>query len=135
MNIKFKNREELYKFLNEFDWNSKKETELSSVYFLIKEDDGYVEPLHFMSFEGAYFESPCDLHEYPMKDEELEDFVRDMYEEDAFEKALEYEKLFQRDGIHYDIDNPQVSPFLKENFELLDVFSETECLNWLLQKE
>lgn len=128
----FRNRKELYSFLDTFDWESKRETEFSSVYFLIKNNE-YVEPLYFMHFENVYFESPCELHCCNMSDEELREFVYNMYEEEVFDRALEFEKLLQRNGKHYDIDTPQVSPFLEKDFELLDVFSETECLNWLLE--
>lgn len=128
-----KNREELYKFLNEFDWSSKQETELSSIYFLIQYTNN-IEPLYFMHYEDIWFESPCCLHSYPMNEDELEEYVREIYQESSFEKAFEFEKTIYKDGVHYEIDCPQVSPFLEENFEILDVFSETECIDWLLEK-
>lgn len=130
--IKFENREQLYRFLDNFDSSEKRNSEMSSVYYLIK-NENYTEPLYFMSFENVYFESPCELHFCEMNDNELEEFVKEMYQKEYFDEALEFEKMHQINGIHYDIDNPQVEPFLKENFELLDVLSETECLNWLIQ--
>ena len=56
-----------------------------------------------------------------------------MYERDSIKEAYEYEKIFQRNGIHYEIYCPQCTPFLPEEVAILDVFSEEECLNWLLE--
>lgn len=131
--IKFKTREDFFEFLNNFDYDSKRDSELSSVYFLIKNEE-YVEPLYFMPFEDVYFESPCELHSCDMTEEELEEYVHEMYQEDSFEQSLEFEKLHLIDGKHYEIDNPQTGPFLKGSFELLDVLSERECLEWILNK-
>ena len=44
-----------------------------------------------------------------------------------------HEKIFQRNGIHYEIYCPQCTPFLPEEVAILDVFSEEECLDWFLE--
>ena len=130
--IRFTDRNQLYKWLSETDTSNKKETQLSSVYYLI-EFNGHIEPLYFMHYEDVYFESPCVLSAYSMSEIELVEYVKDMYEADAFDIALEFEKTMQRGNIHYEIDNPQCSPFLPNEIKILDILSETECLDWLLK--
>lgn len=124
-------REELYNFLRTQDFNQKRITSLSSVYFLIKYDDKEY-PVYFFPFEDVYFESPCELHQYEMTKEELIEYVKYQYIEEAFEESLEYEKTLYRDGILYDIDCPQTGPFLPDKFSI-KMISEVECLNWLLE--
>ena len=138
--IKFNTKQELYDFLRNYDYSQKQDTELSSVYFLIKykykdNDKEFIEPIYFTSFQDVFFPSPCDVHQYPMNDNELDDYVKELYEEEYYEKALEFEKMMQRNNIHYEIDCPQVSPFLPEEVILLDVLSETECLDYILKQE
>ncbi|MBQ8117747.1 MAG: hypothetical protein IJ794_05025 [Lachnospiraceae bacterium] len=118
--------------LREIDFASKKETKLSSVYCLM-EFDGHIEPLYFAQYEDVFLESECWLMETGVREEELEDFVRDTYVPESFDEALQYEKMMVRDGIHYEIINPQNEPFLSFPCTLLGVISETECLDWLLQ--
>ena len=130
--VEINSREELYKWLSEIDTSHKKETSLSSVYHLI-EFNKHIEPMYFMHYNGAYFESPCMLRWYNIKDSELENYVRDMYEQDAFKEALEFEKTMQRGDKHYEIDNPQCSPFLPDKIKILDILSESECLDWLIK--
>ena len=143
-NIKINSKQELYNFLNNFNFKDYKETELSSVYFLI-EYDKYIEPLYFISFEDVWFESVCTLGKFPLKDTNLAGYIKDIYFEQPleyhlnpvftekdFEKLYEYEKRFQIDGNHYEIDCFQTSPFLPEKFKIIKPMTETECLKWLI---
>jgi len=57
--VTFNSKQELYKYLNEFDFDSVRDTKLSSVYFLIAHND-CVEPIYFTFFEDVWFESPCE---------------------------------------------------------------------------
>lgn len=125
-------KQELYEYLNNFDYASKRDSSLSSVYFLIKFNN-HVEPIYFMPFEDVWFESPCELHRCEMKDEEVMDYVKEMYRKDAWDQAYEYESLLQKDGWHYDIDCPQCSPFLPDEIEIIDAISEHECMEWILE--
>lgn len=129
-----KNRKDLYTFLDTFDWKSKQETELSSVYFLI-ENEGHTEPLYFMHHEDVWFESPCYLYSQSMSKKELIRYVKDIYSKGSFDKAFQYEQTMYKNGVHYQIDCPQVSPFLEKNFEILDVLSESECRDWRLEND
>lgn len=131
--MKFNTKQELYDFLNNFDFNSKKEVDLASVYFLVKYD-GYTEPIYFTKYEDVWFPSPCALRNFPLKNEELSDYVKEMYEDTSFDKSFEYEKLFQKDNVHYEIDTPQCTPFLPEQTEIISIFTETQCLNYLINK-
>ena len=128
----FRTKTDLYKYLKKFNYASKKSTELSSVYFLTKYGD-IIEPLYFTNFENVWFPSPCELRSVPMTDDQLVEYVKAIYEEDSFGEALKFEKIFQKDGIHYEINNPQCYPFLPKSVEILDAFSEEECLEWLLK--
>lgn len=127
-------KKELYQYLDNADWNLKKENKLADVYFLIKFEQ-HIEPIYFTQFEDVYFESPCDLKRFPLEENELSEYVKEMYGADEFEMALEYEKLLQREGWHYEIMCWQCSPFLPEEIEVIDMISESECLDWLLKHE
>lgn len=133
-NTKTHSREELYKYLDSVDWNLKRETELSSVYFLVKFNN-HIEPLYFMHYKNSYFESPCYLHSCDMGEYDLEEYVKDIYYPESFKEALAYEKTMKRENKHYEIDCPQCFPFLPEEVEIVGMISESECLDWLLEHQ
>ena len=83
--MKIHSREELYKYLDNVDWSLKEETEMSSVYFLIKFNN-HIEPIYFMHYKDSYFESPCCLHSCEMNKNKLEEYVRELYYPESFEK-------------------------------------------------
>lgn len=132
--MEFTTKQELYEYLNAFDFDSIKDAELSSVYFLV-EFDGHVEPVYFTHFEDVWFASPCSLHKFPLRDDMLGEYVKEMYLLKSQEAAYEYEKTMQRDGFHYEIDCPQCDPFLPDKIKIVDAFSDSRCLDWLLRKE
>lgn len=127
-------KEELNKYLDSIDWDEKRDTPLSSVYFLV-EFDNHQEPLYFVPFEGWYFESPCCLNQWELKDDDLEEYVKEIYEDESFDESLNFEKTMQINGVHYEIYVPQCSPFLTMPCKIIKMMSETECLDWLLKKE
>lgn len=127
----FNSRQELYKYLNEFDFDAIRDTKLSSVYFLVLHND-YVEPIYFVPFEDVWFESPCELSKFPLTEDKLAKYVREQYVHYSFDDAYEYEKIFQKGDWHYEIDCPQCTPFLPETIKIIDVFSEKKCLEFLL---
>lgn len=129
--MKINSSEELYKYLDNTDWDSKRDTKISSVYFLVT-FDGHTEPIYFTSYEDVYFESPCELHRFPMKEDEIEEYVKEMYDKQYLKVSLEYEKTMQRGDWHYDIDVPQCTPFLPEQLDDIKMISESECLDWIL---
>ena len=128
--MKITNKEQLYNFIRE---NTKKDTKLSSTYYLVKYLNGEMEPIYFTSFQNVFFESPCCLHEINLKAEDLEEFVKELYAEEFFEDALEFEKTMQIGNKHYEIDTPQTSLFLPNEFEIVDVFSDIDCVKWMLE--
>ena len=130
--MKFKTKKELYNFLDSFNFTSKKTTKLSSVYFLIAFNNN-VWPIYFSHFQNVWFAVPCELYEFTLPDNELMDYVKQIYEKDSIEEAYKYEKIFQRNGIHYEINCPQCTPFLPKEVTILEVLSEEECLDWLLE--
>lgn len=129
--ITFTTKQELYDYLNSFNFESVKDVELSSVYFLVEFDD-HIEPIYFTHFRDVWFESPCTLHRYQVS---VEEFVEGLYEEDSRELAYEHEKIMHRDEYHYEIDCPQCLPFLPDEIKILDVFSDSKCLDWLLERK
>lgn len=138
MPIKFNNKEELYEFLQNFNYADFQSTPLSSTIFMVRyECDGKIieEPTYFSPFEDVFFASPCEIYKTEMPDDEIFDFVISLYEEDDLSSALEYEKTLQRNGIHYDIDFPQVTPYLPDEIVITDVFSEEKLIDYFLEKE
>lgn len=131
--MKINSKQELYDYLDNINWNEKRDTILSSVFFLVTFDN-YTEPLYFTSFEDVYFESPCELHRFPLKEDDIEEYVKELYYEDSFSNALEFEKTMQRGEWHYDIDCPQCEPFLPDQLDDIKMVSETECLDWILER-
>lgn len=126
-------KQELYDYLDNFDFDSVKDTKLSSVYFLI-EFDNHIEPIYFTHFRDVWFASPCCLHEYPLEDDLVGEYVKDMYLIKSWEDAYKYEKTMQRNGYHYEIDCPQCDPFLPDKIKIKDIFSDSKCLEWLLDQ-
>ena len=131
--MEFNTKQELYEYLDKFNFDSIKDTKLSSVYFLV-EFDNHVEPIYFTHFEDVWFASTCDLHKYPLENDKVMEFVKELYYEDSWQDAYEYEKTMQRDGWHYEIDCPQYDPFLPDNIKIQNVFSDSKCLDWLLSQ-
>ena len=131
MNIEINSKQELYDYLNNFDFESVKDYTLSSVYFLIK-DGSKTQPIYFMKFEDFWLETICALTKFPLKDTEVANYVRSIYEEDSFDDAYEFEKPMQKDNWHYSIENFQCWPFLSDHITIIDVFSDKKCLEWLL---
>lgn len=131
--MEFNTKQELYNYLNNFDFDSVKDAKLSNVYFLV-EYDGHREPIYFMPFEDVWFGFPCCCRELLLEDDKVMDYVKELYYEDSWGDAYEYEKNMQRNGYHYDIDCPQCPPFLPDNIKIQDVFSDTGCLDWLLDQ-
>ena len=131
--MKINSKQELYDYLDNVDLSSKKDTQLSSVYYLVTFDN-HTEPIYFTRFGDVYFESPCELHRFPMKENEIEEYVKGIYYEESFENALEFEKTMHREKWLYDIDCPQCFPFLPERLDNIEIISESECLDWLLER-
>lgn len=127
------NRDELYEYLKNVDTSKYKIDSMSSVYFLVKHKDG-IEPLYFMPYENSYFESPCCLIE-TFDEKYVEEYVKDTYIKSARKEALKYEKSMCRNGKHYEIDCPQCAPFLHGPMQIIQILTEQECLDYLLNKK
>lgn len=132
--MEFNTKQELYNYLNNFDFDSIKDTKLSSVYFLV-EFDNHIEPIYFTQFEDVWFASPCDLFKYSLENDKVMEFVKALYYEDSWEDAYEYENTMHKNGWHYEIVCPQCDPFLPDRIRIKNVFSDSKCLDWLLNKE
>lgn len=132
INKEFNTKKELYAFLDKFDFDSVKDTEMSSVYFLV-EYDNHIEPIFFAHYKDFWLAAPCALRQFPLDNNDVKKYVKDMYEAESWIEAYEFEKLMQKNGVHYEIDCPQCTPFLPEKIKIKEVFSDIKCLDWLLK--
>jgi len=133
--MKINNKEERYKFLKD---NIKGMGSYALVTY-----DNHTESIWITRYEnwdknGDWFlEAPNVLHRYEFKDdseEAIREFVKKQYEEEYIEYGIDYTKSMIRDGWLYEIDSPQVAPFLPERLDDLTLVSEQECLDYLIHK-
>lgn len=127
-----RSRKELYKYLDTQDLQTKQDTNMSSVYFLVKYEDK-TEIVYFSHFEDVYFESPVTVRECEMTIEELREYVKYTYLEGAYEEALAYELTLYRNGRLYEIDCPQCAPWLPDKIDEIEMLSESQCLDLILK--
>lgn len=141
MGRKINSREELYDYLNAFDFDKYKPTKYSDVYFLICHGS-IVEPIYFTKFEDVWFESSCavyfyDIDEFLTDEEYLTEYINDIYDDNLpnanAHELFKHEMLMIIDHTHYSIENFQVEPFLPETLEILKPMNERECLEWVLK--
>ena len=134
------NRQELYEWLDNQNPDLKRLTDFSSVYYLVTYSDGITPrpitaPLFFMHYEDSYFESPCTLSYQEIKTEEdLKQYVREIYIPSVVEEAFIYEKTLWKQGRLYEIHNLQVQPFIEDVIEI-KMITERECLEWMLSHD
>ena len=134
------NRQELYKWFDNQNPDLKRDTDFSSVYYLVTYKDGVTErpitaPLYLMHYKDSYFESPCALSYQEIETEEdLRQYVRDIYIPSVVEEAFTYEKTLWKQGRLYEIHNLQVEPFIEEVIDI-KMISERECLEWMLSHD
>ena len=100
---------------------------------LVKKEDWRQEIICYDGeFEDVYFASPCELYMSNLNDDDLEEYVKNIYNANAYKEAMKYEKLMQVNNMHYEIDCPQVEPFLPDEIEIVNVLTESECVKYLL---
>ena len=131
--MKINNRKELYEYLDSIDYSKYKESSMSDVYFIVTEEYDKEYVVTFISFEGEYFECPQQLIRIQLSDDELEYYVKDIYEDKYFKEALEYEKKFQFNGFHYEIDGYQTDPWIEKLVDIKPI-TETECFDFMLRR-
>ena len=131
--MEFNTKQELYDYLNSFDFDAVRDTKLSSVYFLV-EFNNRIEPIHFMKFEDVWFPSACELFKIDLENDKIMDYVKALYIKEYWDDAYEYEKTMQRDDCHYEIVCFQCEPFLPDNIKILATFSDAVCLKYLLDR-
>ena len=127
------NRQELYDYLNKVDVSKYMLTPMSSVYFMVKHD-GIEEPFYFFAYEESYFESDCILYKYQCDYKQLIEYIKETYEEDSQDEALEYELTMWENGILYSIESYEQCPFLNK-VEYIYPISEQDCLTWLIEHD
>lgn len=114
--------------------------------FTLVHYSGKVEPIYFSKYnikgKEWFLESPCELYriqevEGP-EDKFAKEYVRINYElengdEGIEEFAKEYIEPMIVDGVLYQIENFQCSPYLPEYVDKIEIVSERECLKYMLE--
>lgn len=135
-------RTELYQMLKKFHYGKKSESDnmFASQYALVSCNGEKAYPMYFMEFEGAYFESPCEIMKTYIGDN-VEGFIKDMMSmfeihDENEEKELEaFIRMTIRDNFYYGIENFQTSPFITFPCEVVKFMSEDEVVDFLIGEE
>lgn len=142
VNFTANTRQELYDKLSESNYNC--DNDICSEYALVSyNEDGkdFTVPMYFMGYDGAFFESPCDLYKTEFTGdakEYIESYVKDLYEFDevfTLEKIVGYEMSLVRGNTHYEIENFQCSPFLPMPCKVLCFMNDSEVLDYILEHQ
>lgn len=76
--------------------------------------------------DGDWFlEAPCELHKYK--------YNYDLTKQEDLDFIKEYGMIIKDNNV-YEIDSPQVAPFLPGKLDDLTLISEELCLNWILKQ-
>jgi len=106
--------------------------------------NNHIRPIWIHRYEnwdenGDWFlEAPCELKKYKFKNQDdatIREFVEVTWDDDHMEEGIEYIKSMTRDGWLYEIDCPQVAPFLPDVLDDLTLISEGYCLEWILNNQ
>ena len=130
--IVFANRGELYNYLNNGCEKKKQKKINDEVYYLI-EYEGEVHPYHFFKYLGRYIEWRCSLSEKKCTEERLEEYVRFYWGEECFDEILQKIKKSYKDGCLYELAFQLMPFYLDDGMKLIDVLTEEECIEWLMQ--
>ena len=129
------NKKELYQFLNNFDFDSIRTTPLSDIVFKVnfRQDDDkkteFTDYIKFSPYEDVWFESPCEIRQFNLNQSDLKQYIKEDYG-DCTELIMKYEQTLQRGNFHYNIDFPQVFPFMAEdNITILEAISEEKLID------
>ncbi len=106
--------------------------------------DNKIEPVWFTKYdfkgEDWFLESPCELYKVmevrDVSDANLIEYLKELLDKDANieEYINEYVESMIVDGVLYEIENFQCSPYLPEYVDDIKLISERECLEYMLMK-
>lgn len=106
--------------------------------------DNKIEPVWFTKYdfkgEDWFLESPCELYKVmevrDVSDANLIEYLKELLDKDANieEYINEYVESMIVDGVLYEINNFQCSPYLPEYVDDIKLISERECLEYMLMK-
>lgn len=94
------------------------------------------------NFEGSdwFLESPCQLYTMAEVTEPIDKFAKE-YVADLLEEGSDVEDYINKhikpmiiDGILYEIENFQCSPYLPKEVDEIKLVSEKDCLNYMLNQ-
>lgn len=104
--------------------------------------DNKIEPVWFTKYdfkgEDWFLESPCELYKVmevrDVSDANLIEYLKELLDKDANieEYINEYVESMIVDGVLYEINNFQCSPYLPEYVDDIKLISERECLEYML---
>ena len=120
-------------YLDLMDWDSKKETMFSSVFMLVEYDEKE-EPLSFVRCEDWWMGFSCSLTRTKMSNDEFSDYIRCFSGREESEELLKYIESMTRDGYLYHIKAFMQAVQLPEELVFHGLLSESECLDWFLNK-
>jgi len=95
---------------------------------------------HNFRSKDWFLESPCQLYKIAEATESIDgfarDYVKELLEEDADEEAYinEHVKPMIVNGVLYEIENFQCSPYLPKEVDELELISEKDCLIYMLNQ-
>lgn len=133
--MKINSKQERYRYLESVIGNE------MGAYFLVTYEN-HTEPIWITKYsnwdaDGDWFlEAPCICRRYEFKDtseKAIRKYAEELYESNYIEEGIKYTKSMIKDGWLYDIDCPQVSPFLPDVLDNLTVISEQECLDYMIK--
>jgi hypothetical protein len=134
--MKINSKEERYKFLKA-NINSKAMGSYALVTYNNKTYPIWITAFWNWDKDGDWFlEAPCELRRSEFtdtSDKTIKKYAKSRYYRKSLKFGIEYTKSMIRDGWLYDIDSPQVSPFLPEKLEDLTLISEQYCLDWMIE--
>ena len=104
--------------------------------YAIVEYDGKIEPVYFspQDYNGEqwYLESPCILSMVADGEQQINDYISEMYE-DGFDRSELDDVII--DGKLYEIDCWQVAPYLPKYVNGIKFISEGDMVRWLIERD
>ena len=114
------------------------------VYALVSYDNK-IEPIWFKKYnfgkEDWFLEYPCELYEIAKIDipidEFIEEYIKELLEDGENEEDYinKYVKPMIIDGVLYNIENFQCSPYLPKEVDDIKLITERECLEYILNNK
>ena len=120
-------------YLDQIDWGYKRECALSLVYLLVEYND-QIEPLCFAWIENRWIGFKCRLIRTKPVDERFMVYIRKVYDEKEVNKIFKFLENITRNGYMFRIKSFSNVAQLPDKVIFHQVMSESDCINWFLEK-